>query len=175
MAKRVLSSAALWAVTFLPCAVLLGSGCLNATSEDTFIGGRSEMVCDGSFPACKGKYAGCMLDDSHYVRGNFPSGKKILVNTPVGQFKIRLLFFFEERRAPGTETEVSWYETGCSDQYRFLLSQQSGEGDLFERAGRTQVFMLEQAVESWGDHLIEFWSDSTCRYDLRVETVDMKK
>ena len=86
-----------------------------------------------------------------------------------------MLFFFENRLAPGTETEVSWYEIGCADQYNYLLSKAPGEGDLFERAGRSQIFTLEQPVQSWGDHLIEFWSDATCRYDLRVEVTPTNK
>jgi hypothetical protein len=154
---------------------LLLAGCLAGTSEDTFIGGRAEMMCGGQFPACKGQFGGCTLDSEHYIKGTFPSSKKILVTTPLGEYKIRLNFFLEDRLAPGTETEISWYEIGCADQYRYQLSKHIGEGDLFEQAGRTQVFSVERPVITWGDHLIEFWSDATCRYDLRIEVLEIKK
>jgi hypothetical protein len=153
--------------------VALG-GCLNATSEASFLGGRAEMLCDLAYPVCKGKFAGCQLDENHYIKGTFPGQRKFLVETVAGDWSIRVLFFLEDRLSPGTETEVRWSEPGCSDEYRYQLSKHKLAGDLFEQAGRDQVFGVEHAVVDYGDHLIEIYSDATCRYDVRVELVKNK-
>jgi hypothetical protein len=144
-------------------------GCLNATSEATFIGGRDQMLCDGVWPVCKGKFAGCLFDQEHYLQGTFPGTRKFLVETIPGDWVIMVKLFLEDRLAPGTETEVQWYEPGCADEYRYQLSKNLVAGNLFEQAGRSQVFSVERAVVEAGDHLVEVYSDATCRYDLRVE------
>jgi hypothetical protein len=161
----------------LPLALMmvLLLGCDVTTSEASFIGGRREVICEGSFYACKGTSAGCELDESMYISGTFPSQRKILVTTPAGDYKIRLLFFLGNRLAPGTETEINWYEPGCADQYRWQLSKHSSAGDLFQQAGRDQVFEVEQAVMKYGQHPVEFWSDATCSYHLRVEVVEVRR
>ena len=174
MSNAILTAHSLRGLLLGSCLVLV-PGCLNASPEATFVGGRNAVICDGQIPACKGKFGGCNLDSNQYTQGSFPSARKLLVTTPVGDYKIRVLFFFEDRLAPGTETEVSWYEPGCADQYRYQLSKHLTAGDLFEQAGRDQVFEVEQAVADYGDHLIEFWSDATCRYDLRVDVIENKR
>ncbi|MCC6746242.1 MAG: hypothetical protein IT371_01200 [Deltaproteobacteria bacterium] len=151
---------------------LLGlAGCLPTTSEASFISGRDELLCDGVYPVCKGKYAGCVLREEQYLRGNFPGSRKFLVETTPGDWVIRVLVFLEERLSPGTETTVSWFEPGCADQYRYQSSKDKLTGDIFEKAGRDQVLEIEHAVTEPGDHLMEIYSDATCRYDLRVEVV----
>lgn len=161
-------------VLLLPLLALLAGGCLNATSEASFIGGREEMLCDGVWPVCKGKFAGCLLDPDRHIKGSFPGTRKFLVETPAGDWSIRVLLFLEDRLSPGTETEIRWYEPGCAEEYRYQLSTHKLAGDLFEQAGRSQVFSQEQAVVDYGDHLIEVYSDATCRYDLRVELIKLK-
>jgi len=144
-------------------------GCLQGTSEATFIGGRDEDLCNGVYHQCKGQTAGCVLDNDHYISGTFPGERKFLVETTQGDWKIVVLLFLAERLAPGTETEVRWYEPGCTDEYLFKLSKTKTAGDLFQQAGRDQVFEVEHPVIEAGDHLISVWSDAVCRYDLRIE------
>jgi hypothetical protein len=151
-------------------ALVVGSvGCLDATSEATFIGGRDEDLCEGVFHQCKGQTAGCLLDEQHYFTGTFPGERKVLVETTQGDWKIRVLLFLAERLSPGTETEVRWYEPGCTDEYKYQLSKDKLAGDLFEQAGRDQVFTVEHPVIEAGDHLVSVWSDAVCRFDLRIE------
>jgi len=155
----------------LPLLMLVGSvtGCLQMTSESTFVGDRSLDLCEGVFHQCKGQTAGCILDEEHYIEGTFPGERKFLVETTQGDWKIKVLIFLAERLSPGTETEVRWYEPGCTDEYKYQLSKDNLAGDLFEQAGRSQVFEVEHPVIEAGDHLLSVWSDAVCRYDLRIE------
>jgi len=148
---------------------LLLVGCLDTTSEATFIGDRNEDLCNGVFHQCKGQTAGCILDEDHYIMGTFPGERKFLVETTQGDWKIKVLIFLAERLSPGTETEIRWYEPGCVDEYKYQLSKDQLRGDLFEQAGRDQVFEVEQPVIEAGDHLVSVWSDAVCRFDLRVQ------
>jgi len=50
--------------------VLLWAGCLGTTSEASFIGGREVDLCNGVWNVCKGHTAGCILDESHYVKND---------------------------------------------------------------------------------------------------------
>ena len=152
-------------------AFLAASGCLDMTSEATFIGGRSEVICDGTWPVCKGKYAGCVLEEERYLTGTFPGTRKFIVRTIPGDYSIRVMLFLNVRLSPGTETEILWYEPGCAEEYRYQISQDKLAGDLFEQAGRSQVFAKERSVVDSGDHLVEVYSDATCRYDLRMALV----
>jgi hypothetical protein len=144
-------------------------GCLPTTSEEHFIGQRSEDYCEGIFQVCKGESAGCVLETYRYLSGAFPGERKFLVRTEPGDWKIRILLYLKERMSPGTETIVNWYEPGCTDEYEYRLSRSNDTKDLFEQAGRDQVFWVEQPVVEPGDHLVTVWSDAVCRYHLRVE------
>lgn len=144
-------------------------GCLNATSEATFVGGREEDFCEGVWHVCKGQRAGCILDDNHYLQGTFPGERKFLVETTHGDWEINILIFLDRRLAPGKETEIHWYEPGCTDEYVYKLSENKLAGDLFEQAGRDQVFSVAHPVIESGDHLVTIYSDATCRYLLRVD------
>jgi hypothetical protein len=152
--------------------VMAMSGCIGTTSESSFIGDREIDLCEGTYNQCKGQVAGCKLDESFYIEGSFPGQRKFLVETRQGDWKVRVsLFLRDPRLSPGTETEVTWFEPGCTDEYKFKLSKSVISGDLFEQAGRSQVFEVEQNVVEPGDHLITVWSDAVCRYLLRVEVL----
>ena len=129
---------------WLPALALVASGCLEQTSEATFIGGADEEPCNGVYLECKGQAAGCVLDEEHYIGGSFPGEVKFLVETPQGDWKIVVRLFLAERLSPGTETEVRWNEPGCTDEYRYRLSEHKELGDLFEQAGRDQVFEVDR-------------------------------
>ena len=159
--------------------VLTGSaGCFPATSEAAFVGDAQEIRCSGVWPACQGQAAGCLLDENHYLTGTFPGTRKFLVETPPGDWAIRVRLFLDPEttpRFPGTETEISWFEPGCADQYRYQLSQDAGKSsDLFERAGSTNVFEVQRSIIEPGDHLVTLYSDATSRYALRVALVKVR-
>lgn len=157
------------------CLAPLTTGCFPATSKAAFIGDAEELRCSGVYPACQGQFAGCNLDEEHYIEGAFPGSRKFIVETPPGDWKIRVKLFLDPEvtpRFPGTELEVSWFEPGCADQYRFLLSKDnSTAGDLFERAGRDNVFETQHSVIEPGDHLVSVFSDAATRYVVKVELI----
>ena len=127
------------------------------------------MVCTGVNPVCKGKYAGCVMDDTKYLKGTFPGARKVMVKTTAGAWKIKVSLYLYYKRIPGTETEIGWYEPACSDMYRH---QQSKTGsDLFTAAGSDNIFEIEHSVTKAGDHLVEIFSDATAAYLLRVEPI----
>lgn len=163
---------------FIPlflCLSWFASGCfLPATSEQSFKSGANLDPCDQVIPICKGYSAGCVLTDDRYLEGNFPGRIQFLVETIPGDWIIRVSFFFAERRSPGTDTTVDWFEPGCTDQYRYQESKDRLSGDLFEKAGRDQVFEVEQGIAEYGDHLIEINSDATARYVIRTEVVPVE-
>lgn len=162
--SRLLSRVAL-------CSLFSLAGCLGVTSEDHFIGSNKENLCSGVWYACKDQSAGCVLNQDQYLTGTFPGVRKFLVETPSGDWKIKIQLFLRDRLSPGTETEIDWYEPGCGDVYEYRLSRSKAPGDLFEQAGKDQIFEVQQAVVNPGDHLVTLWSDSICRYLLKVELV----
>ncbi|MCA9671137.1 MAG: hypothetical protein KC503_36315 [Myxococcales bacterium] len=159
---------------------LLASGCIPTSNEAAFTGDRSEIPCgSGAYPVCRGAYAGCILEENNYIRGTFPGSRKFLVTTKPGDWTIRILIFLDQQRAPGDLFEVNWFEPGCTDQYRYKLSDNSGTGgervDIFEKAGRDKVFEVEQPVVESGDHLVEIFADATARFVVRAVVVKTEK
>ncbi len=161
--------------TLVVCCASLAAACFPATSKAAFIGDAEELRCGGVYPVCQGQFAGCNLDEGHYVEGAFPGSRKVIVETPAGDWKIKVKLFLDPEvtpRFPGTEIEVSWFEPGCADQYRFLLSKDNTTaGDLFERAGRDNVFETQHSVIERGDHLVSVFSDATTRYVLKIALI----
>ena len=141
----------------------------DAAGRLGFIGSRSETACDSALSLCKGKVAGCVMDDTKYLKGTFPGSRRVMVKTTAGAWKIKVSLFLEGKASPGTETEISWYEPACSDVFKH---QQSKAGsDLFTAAGSDNTFEIEHSVAKAGDHLVEIFSDATTRYLLRVEAI----
>jgi len=71
--------------------------------------------------------------------GTFPGERKFLVSAASGK-KIRVLTLLQNKLSPGTETEVSWFEPGCTDEYQYSLSKSGGGQDLFQAAGADDIF-----------------------------------
>lgn len=164
------------ALLLIAAALLLGNtGCFPGTSEAAFVGDATEIRCDNTIPHCLGLSAGCELREDQYLTGTFPGSRKFSVESPPGDWRIRVRLFLDPNvtpRFPGTDLEISWYEPGCADQYRFqLIKDNTTAGDLFERAGRDNVFEVEKSVVEPGDHLVTVFSDATTRYVLRVQLV----
>jgi hypothetical protein len=156
----------------LPIAAVFASACLPATSKDAFIGGRDLIVCEGVFPLCRGKRASCRLDEESYIEGSFPGARQFMVETPDGNWNVRISLFLDpdvQPRSPGTDTDIYWYEPGCNTVHHFQLSVDEGNDDLFQEAGRDNVFEAEQVLRKTGDHLIEIASDSRTQYLLRAD------
>lgn len=122
---------------------------------DFIIGGRSEDPCLESIPACPPKgYAQCIMDSSRYAEVTFPGFFSFLVNVDA-KHELEVVLLLAEQRDAGFETQITWWEPGCSDAYTY-----NSEGaDLFYEARDTGVLTRKMRVEVKGEHLIEIESD----------------
>lgn len=143
-------------------AIFLGS---CGDPDGAFLGGRAPEKCDGAWPVCD-TAAGCKLDDQHYVSGQFPGERRILVRTEQPA-EIRVAIFLKSQRAAGSSTEVEWYETGCGARIREAVSGTS----FFEQAGERQEFARSAYLSTIGDHFIRVQSDSSADYLLKIDIV----
>lgn len=132
--------------------------CLN-----DFIAGAEQDACMDNVPLCQ-TTAGCSMDDTKYVEGNFPGFVNFAVTTSADA-TIVVRLFLKTQGHPGENTEINWYEPGCSESYTY----ESMGADVFAVAGADRVFEQEQQVSQEGLHLVEIYSDATTNYYLRVE------
>jgi hypothetical protein len=141
-----------------------GLECIPEPTFEDFIDGAQHDPCMANAPVCQ-TTAGCVMDETKYIEGHFPGFINFIVNTTANA-TIVVRIFFETRGHPGEDTEIIWYEPGCSEAY----SYESAGVDIFEIAGEDRVFEQEQTVLQEGSHLVDVYSDSTTHYYLRVET-----
>jgi hypothetical protein len=139
--------------------LLLGCG----VDEGDFIQGADYEPCLSNLPICQ-QTAGCALGENKYTEGDFPGYLSFVVTTPADTTVV-VKIFFKSRVHPGQDTEIIWYEPGCSDSYSY---RSEGE-DIFALAGSKRVFSQEQNLRRAGDHLVEVSSDAFTHYFLRVE------
>jgi hypothetical protein len=141
---------------------LLSAACSDA--ESVFTNGRAQVRCDGTLPVCSTS-AGCVLDDTNFAQSAFQLGgtTRVIVRT-AGPADLEVALFFRTEESPGTDTEISWYEVGCSQSY----TAQSAGRDVFVEAGTDRVFKRSQKVTTAGDHLVEIFSDAQAEVLLRV-------
>jgi hypothetical protein len=152
------------AVSLAALAGVLSSACVP-TAEDNFTDGRSQVACTSTVPVCS-TTAGCVLDGTNYAAGNFAQGatQRVIVRTTVPS-EIDVSLFFVTESSPGTDTEVTWYEVGCTDRF----SVDSNGVDVFASAGPDRVWLSKQQVFTDGDHLVEVFSDAQADYLLKVD------
>ena len=145
------------------CATLALCGCLGGP-EDLFTQGRAADACRATVPVCS-TTAGCVLDAMNYTSGSFAQGgtRRLIVRT-TSAATIEVDVFFATEGTPGTDTEIGWYEVGCSGR----VSADSGGTDVFAEAGPDRVWKRSQKVNTAGDHLVEVFSDAQADYLLRV-------
>jgi hypothetical protein len=153
------------ALSVLSC----GHGGNSNTCEDVqaclndFIAGAEHDVCMANAPVCQ-TTAGCTMDDTKYIEGNFPGFVNFAVSTPADATVV-VKIFFKTRSHPGEDTEIIWYEPGCHESHTY----ESMGADVFEIAGEDRVFEQEQTGLEEGLHLVDVYSDATTNYYLRVE------
>lgn len=163
---------AVLATSLVLAMVCFAAGCLPASSEDAFVGSRSELLCQGVFNLCKGKRASCRVEKDDYLSGQLPGARQFMVETPPGSWNVKISLFFDPKqqpRSPGTDLDVFWYEPGCAEVFHFQLTRDLPGGDLFEKAGRDNVLEVEQVLRETGDHLIEISADAQTRFLLKVD------
>jgi len=140
--------------------VLLGACGL---AEEVFIAGADYDPCQATVGVCQ-TAAGCNMGETKYIEGDFPGFRSFVVKTLVEDTTLEIQIFFKTRKHPGEDTEITWYEPGCNDFYRY---ESFGE-DIFAEAGADQVFIKAQKMRQSGPHLVEIYSDAYTHYLLRV-------
>lgn len=142
---------------------LLGlSACSN---ESFFTVGRDEVACESSIPTACGSTARCVLDASHYLKGDFPSGRRFIVRT-TGESDLKFEIYLDERHAPGTSLRLEVSEPSCNEKSTY----DSAGADIFDRAGADGILVIPMHTVRPGDHLVELSSDAYCSYVLRLST-----
>jgi hypothetical protein len=145
-----------WVLSLVFCFFACG------VSEGDFIAGADLDPCLSNIPACNNS-AGCTMGESKYIEGDFPGYRNFIVTTPADT-TITVKLFLKNRKHPGEDTEIVWWEPGCHDSYVY----ESLGDDIFSVAGRDQVFTQSKKVKRAGDHLVEIYSDAICHFFVRV-------
>jgi hypothetical protein len=145
--------------SLLACALLGLGACDN---ESFFTLGRDRTVCEDSIPTACGATARCVLDTSHYLDGEFHSGRRFIVRT-MGEADLKFEIYLDERHAPGTSLRLEVSEPSCNEKSTY----DSAGTDIFRNAGADGILAIPMHTTRPGDHLVELSSDSYCSYVLR--------
>jgi hypothetical protein len=159
----VRSTAGLGAVGLLALAM---TGCLFS-SAGGFAGAADENVCDSTVPVCA-TAGGCVLDGSHYLKGEFPGERRFIVRTH-GEADLTVSIYFDEARSPGADTNIYVYESGCIERFAY----ETAGRDIFREAGPDMTFGWTARVYQEGDHLVEVNSDALAGYLLKVDVAEL--
>jgi hypothetical protein len=145
--------------------VLFVAGC-DFGSEAAFIGKATLSECDDEIPVCN-TTAGCKLvQDTQYLEGTFPGQRQFIVPTE-GEAVIRVKVYWRKQLGPGSDTDITWFEPACVDDYVY----QSQGADIFRDSNSQGIFVKEEHVFHAGDHLVKFESDSFADYLMRTEVL----
>lgn len=138
----------------------------NFGSEASFIDTATLSQCDDEIPVCN-TTAGCkMVEEDTYLEGSFP-GQRFMIVPTVGEAVIRVKIFWRTQLGPGADTDITWFEPACVDDFAF----ESKGADIFRDTNNQGIFVKEQRVFRAGDHLIEIRSDAVGDYLLRTEVL----
>ncbi len=139
-------------------------------SEGAFTSGADLLTCDGSVPVCN-TTAGCkMIEEDHYIEGEFPGFRQFIVET-AGEAYIRIKIYWRTQLSPGSDTEIRWFEPACVENYRY----ESQGLNIFDEADGAGIWYKDERVFRAGDHLIEIRSDATGEYILRPEVLTVSE
>ncbi len=144
--------------------LLLVVGCTS--SEGDFTAGRVDDPCDAAVGACDGT-VGCILTNDSYTSGNFPDMGSFLITTS-GPSTVEVHFFLENPTSVGTETEITWFESGCTTNFQ---QQVTGKVFVNQAEAANGEFVASQQLSSPGDHLITYQSDTTSKFLVKVEII----
>ncbi|HEV8320247.1 MAG TPA: hypothetical protein VG389_01440 [Myxococcota bacterium] len=148
------------------------AGCEGSAASAFTVGLREDRCVDNFFICTTA--GGCRLEptntpDAEFLSGRFPEARRFIVRTD-GPAVIRVRLLLTNLEAAGTETQITWFEPGCTFSYEY----NTNGADLFTLAGDDQLFEQERMVQQGGDHLLEFFSDAVCDYYLKVDVEEMK-
>jgi hypothetical protein len=131
-------------------------------NQSFFTLGRDRMACEDSIPTACGSTARCVLDTSHYLDGDFPSGRRFIVRT-TGEADLNFEIYLDDRHSPGTSLRLQIAEPSCNEK----VTYDSAGIDIFQDAGADGILAIPMHTVRPGDHLVELSSDAYCSYVLR--------
>ncbi|MBI2892013.1 MAG: hypothetical protein HYY06_00565 [Deltaproteobacteria bacterium] len=144
------------------------AGCVSA--EDSFIGGRKQILCLSGYPVCAA-IAGCEITRDSYVVTSFPGNQQFIFRSGEADAVVRVSLFFRSESFPGSEVLVRLHTPDCGD----YEEAKTFSDDPFQEAGddRTLEFDLDAGGE--GTHLLEVFSDATATALIRAEIVGSRE
>jgi hypothetical protein len=144
----------------------LAFGCGNAKGD--FVGARVLDPCSGTWPVCS-TIVGCILGPESYAEGRLPRSTGFIVS--LGEpSTVRLAFYLDNVGAAGTQTNLHFWEGGCRSQTPVQI-----EGKTFLTESQSQGQVLRDVdLQDIGDHLIQFDSDASANYVVKVDLISKR-
>ena len=137
------------------------SGCIDERGQ--FVFGRVADRCNTEWPICD-TIAGCLLGDSSYIEGKFPTNGKIAVQL-FEPSTVTVAFFLQNVAGAGEETSINFFEDRCRSRTRVTIAGKTFVGEA-EQSGEVRRSVDLSGV---GDHLIEYTSDARLQFLMKVE------
>jgi hypothetical protein len=134
-----------------------------SSSQGDFTSGLVDDPCDQFYAACDGS-VGCILTNTSYTSGTFPGSGSFLVQT-TGPSTVEVHFFLENPTSVGTQTEITWFESGCTSNFLQMIT---GKVFVNQAEAANGEFVASQMLSSPGDHLITYQSDTTTTFLVKV-------
>ena len=142
------------------------SGCMDERGQ--FVFGRVADRCNTEWPICD-TIAGCLLGDSSYIEGRFPTNGKVAVQI-FEPSTVTMSFFLENVAGAGEETTINFYEDRCRSRTRVTVEGRTFVGEA------EQMGLVKRSVDlsGVGDHLIEYTSDARLQFLMKVEVLPIR-
>lgn len=142
------------------------SGCIDERGQ--FVFGRVIDKCNTEWPICD-TIAGCLLGDSSYIEGKFPTKGKIAVQL-FEPSTVTMSFLLDNVAGSGTETAINFFEDRCRSRVRVSVEGRTFVGES-EQQG---VVKRSVDLSGVGDHLIEFTSDARLQFLMKVDVLPLR-
>ncbi|MBL8949174.1 MAG: hypothetical protein JNK82_00255 [Myxococcaceae bacterium] len=142
------------------------SSCMDERSQ--FVFGRVADKCDTEWPICD-TIAGCLLGDSSYIEGKFPTTGKVAVQLAEPS-QVTVSFLLENVAGAGSETTINFFEDRCRARTRVQVEGKVFVGESEQRGTVSRSVDLSGI----GDHLIEYTSDARLQYLMKIEVLPLR-
>src|SRR4051794_14551505 len=154
------------AVLAVAVAVLL-QGCIDEKGQ--FIFGRVADRCNTEWPICD-TIAGCLLGDSSYIEGKFPTTGKVGVQL-FEPSTVTVSFFLENVAGAGEETGIDFFEDRGRARVRVAIEGKTFVGESEQSGG---VVTRHADLSGIGDHLIQYTSDARLKLLMKVDVLPLR-
>lgn len=142
------------------------SSCMDEKSQ--FVFGRVVDKCNTEWPICD-TIAGCLLGDSSYIEGKFPTNGKVAVQI-FEPSTVTVSFLLQNVAGAGEETAINFFEDRCRSRSRVAI-----EGRTFVGEAEQSGFVKRSVdLSGIGDHLIEYTSDARLQFLMKVDVLPLR-